>query len=341
MKILNQTYREVTSDEYFNKTPVSNLQSTSELFKESLIHVVQYNQGANTEHQYESMKITVADFEQKVYEAIQNTFKTAYWDTHTQSNKTTHTCSVESAPVGTSFKELIKALDDKGWAPTEVSATGTDCFVKHVFYDFDVLKRYIVLKDNEFQVDIDDINKWIVNLDCYFAHLMTFHTTKKMPNGDIVYSNISVNHDKTENTDYTQMKIEVGNKISNDWICPATGNLVVYGWLDSSDVLNNKAIPSAYCVLEAKINNEWEIISAQPVIPSKSITYVGFNVPVHKDLRIRARTGFTVGAKSGQFSNEQDGNDTLANSTPNGFKCMIFSNKDYRLANDTIGSETP
>jgi hypothetical protein len=50
---------------------------------------------------------------------------------------------------------------------------------------------------------------------------------------------------------------------------------------------------------------------------------------------IRARTGFTVGAKSSQFSNEQDGNDTLSNSTANGFKCMIFSNKNYNVADET------
>jgi hypothetical protein len=135
------------------------------------------------------------------------------------------------------------------------------------------------------------------------------------------------------------MHIEPGNKISNEWICPATGNLVVFGWLDSSEALNNKAIPSCYCVIEANINMGWEIISAQPVIPAKSITYVGFNLPVKKDLIIRARTGFTCGAKSSQYSNDQDGNDTLSNSVPNGFRCLIYSNDNYKVDEDSIESE--
>ena len=164
---------------------------------------------------------------------------------------------------------------------------------------------------------------------------MKFHTTIKDANQDEIRDYHSVTHYQNENTDYCQMEIKNGNKISNTWTCQGTGNLVVYGWLDSSSVLNNKAIPSAYCVLEAKINGNWEIIAAQPVMPAKSITYVGFNVPVLKNLVIRARTGFTVGAKSGQYPNAQDGYDTLSNSTANGFKCMIFSNENYNVEDET------
>jgi hypothetical protein len=88
--------------------------------------------------------------------------------------------------------------------------------------------------------------------------------------------------------------------------------------------------------LEGKINSDddadnWEIVAVQPVIPAKSMTYVGFNIPVKQGFVIRARTGFTVGAKSGQYSNENDGYDTLSNDTANGFKCMVFSNKDYDI----------
>jgi hypothetical protein len=71
----------------------------------------------------------------------------------------------------------------------------------------------------------------------------------------------------------------------------------------------------------------------ESVIPAKSITYVGFTVPVKKGLEIRARTGFVVGGKSGQYSNDQDGFETLSNSTPNGFKCMIFSHPRKNEAN--------
>ena len=51
---------------------------------------------------------------------------------------------------------------------------------------------------------------------------------------------------------------------------------------------------------------------------------VNFNPSVKQTMM----PGFTVGAKSGQFSNEQDGYDTLANNTANGFKCMIYARKE-------------
>jgi len=105
--------------------------------------------------------------------------------------------------------------------------------------------------------------------------------------------------------------------------------------------LNNKATPSAFCVIEGNINKNWEIISVCPVTPAKSMTYVGFNLMVKKGLTIRARTGFVCGVKSSQFANQQDGYDTLANSKANGFKCMIYLNeKDKEIEDDEEGTET-
>jgi hypothetical protein len=219
----------------------------------------------------------------------------------------------------------------RDFRPDAFDNSEPDAFIKHVYYDFDVIKRYIVLKNNRFEFDLDSIRARLDELECYFYTRMRFHTTDQ--NGE--YSKISVNHLKNENYPHCQMKIEYGNKISNTWKCPASGNLVVYGWLDSSQLLNNKAIQRAYCVIEGLINpsdsgDNWEIISVQPVIPAKTITYVGFNLLVHEGLVIRARTGFTVGNGSGNFANEQDGNDTLSNSVPNGFKCMIYSSENYK-----------
>lgn len=350
MKILNTTYRDV-QDEVLNKTPVSELQPTSEAFKDSLIHIVQHITGTGTNAKYESMRITVGDLQQKMYEAIQNTFKTKYWDTH-EFNNTTHMPSAHhdqeegsNRPANTSFKALVDYLKSKdankkqgdrtSYTPTEVPANDPDGFINHIYYDFDVIKRYMVLKDGQIQLDITNLRRWLIRLDCYFTQSMKFWTSQQDSNGGITdIEGKSVTNDVDVLANYCQMSIQDGNKISNTWTCPGTGNLVVYGWLDSSSALDNKAIASAYCVLEANINGteaseNWEIISAQPVIPAKSITYVGFNVPVHKGLVVRIRTGFTVGAKSGQFSNEQDGYDTLANNTANGFKCMIYCNKDY------------
>lgn len=366
MKILNHTYRDVSATEnVILKTPVSELQPTTELNDNSLLHIAQcLSDDSALVKQYESMKITASDFKQKVYEAVQNTFKTEYWDTHCRDGENKPETNHETYDEGqstkkTSFKDLVEYLDDKDYKPTEVSETEPDGFVKHIYYDFDVLKRYMVLRDDEIEGEIGRLNVRITRAECFFAPRMKLSTTRRNANGVDEGDNASVNHSGNDDMDYCQMHIEPGNKISNVWTCPATGNLVIYGWLDSNDALNNRAIPSAYCVIEAKINStlvddqqpaiaistdsggdsssvveKWEIISAQPVIPAKNITYVGFNLPVRKGLVIRARTGFTVGAKSSQFANDQDGYDTLSNNVPNGFRCMIFSNISYDESKD-------
>ena len=325
MKIMNATPRIVGLDEVIQKTPISDLPNTANLIDESLIHIVEYIEGQGTGAVYDSKKMTIGQLKQKMYESVQNTLKTSYLDTHCKKDGGTHelTHEEEGCPEGMSFKDLIAYLADSEIAPIEVSESAIDGFVKHIYYDFDVLKRYVVKKDQEIESRLDQIDIDISSIDCFFDSTMTFTTTDER--GDTTHE--SVNHEKTENENYCQMSISEGNKISNVWTAPETGNLVVYGWLDSEKALNNRSIPSSYCVLEAKINGQWEIISVQTVIPAKSITYVGFNVLVKKGLDVRVRTGFNVGAKSYQTSNEQDGFDTLANNTANGFKCMIYSKK--------------
>jgi hypothetical protein len=214
------------------------------------------------------------------------------------------------------------------YAPEEVPEQDPNGFIDHIYYDFDLLKRYMVAKDNEIESVINGPMSISNILDCYFTDTMKLVTTTEDNNIEVVNSSNSLDNGQTENDTYCQMSIDPGNKISNTWTCPETGNLVVYGWLDSTSCLNNKATPSAFCVIEGNINNNWEIISVCPVTPAKNITYVGFNILVKKDLKIRIRTGFNVGAKSGQYSNEQDGFDTLSNSTPNGFKCVVYARKE-------------
>ena len=335
MKILNQTYREVESSESaILKTPVSELEQTSELIPRSLIHIVQFEKEVDGKSEYQSMKMEVSTFSNKVYEAVQNTLKESYFQTHcVEDSETGNISHPEGSPTGTSFIDMMNALNEygNGWKTTEPDWNSSewkiDGFVKHINFDFEVLRKYVVLKDNNLQKQLDEISGKFHEMDAFFASKMSLATTDS--SGDI--TDISVNHSKTENDHYCQMHIEVGNKISNRWTVPATGNLVIYGWLDSSSALNNKAIPSSYCVIEGRINSpddsdNWEIIAVQSVVPAKSITYVGFNLPVRKGLVIRARTGFDVGAKSSQYPNEQDGNDTLSNDVANGFKCMVFSN---------------
>ena len=350
MKIVNKTYQDVREGEStIQKTPVTNLPDATELPYGSLIHVVTKLSNGN----YESKKMTTDVFKQKVYDAVQNTFKTSYWDTHELKEDKTPSDKHDQVedpngdrPEGTSFADLLSFLDDKDklttgnikYVPEEVSETDPNGFIDHLYYDFDLIKRYMVVKDGDIEADIALLKNQGDELGCYFAPTMRFATTALDNNVEVVVSSETVNHNLTENDTYCQMSIESGNKISNEWTCPESGNLVIYGWLDSSACLNNKATPSAFCVIEGNINKNWEILSVCPVTPAKSITYVGFNLMVKKGLTIRARTGFICGVKSSQFPNEQDGYDTLANSKANGFKCMIYTKEQDRENEE--GTET-
>lgn len=253
--------------------------------------------------------------------------------------------NIETRPKGTSFTNLLQFLKDKDaskeqetdlpiYAPEEVLATDPNGFINHLYFDFDLIKRYMVVKNEDIELSINKLTSKIDKSDCYFAPTMKFVTTALDNNMEVVVSSDTLNHNLTENDTYCQMSIESGNKISNEWTCPESGNLVIYGWLDTSACLNNKSTSSAFCVIEGNINKNWEILSVCPVAPAKNITYVGFNLMVKKGLVIRARTGFVCGVKSGQSSNQQDGFDTLANSKANGFKCIIYFSQEGTDNND-------
>ena len=266
MKILNREYRDITSGESLLKTPVSELDETSNLFDKSLIHIIECRNENDDSPTYDSKKMLLGDFKQKVYEAVQNTFKTSYWDTHCRDCKD----GVVSPPANdhetvdepgesqnqTSFKNLVSYLKGKGYEPSEVSDDDQNGFIKHIYYDFDVIKRYMVLKDGDLNTLITGHRDRLTRIECLFRPDSKIWTFKRSasdatPSGETELTNDSVKNQNV-NDRFCHMQIEPGNKISNTWSCPSTGMLVAYGWLDSSSALNNKAIPSAFCVLEGK-----------------------------------------------------------------------------------------
>ena len=113
------------------------------------------------------------------------------------------------------------------------------------------------------------------------------------------------------------------SKVSSTFTCPKTGMLTLYGWLDSSNVQNIKYLPTAWCALEGQINGHWEILQIQSVIPAKQFSYVGFCVPVMKDLVIRLELGFTPGEASGRYDRDKIP-ESLANSQPNAFLGGVY-----------------
>ena len=71
MKILNQNI--TNTDLSIGITKISELQSTENFYDDSIIHIVEKGT---------SKHMTIETFKNKVYEAVQNTFKTEYIDTH-------------------------------------------------------------------------------------------------------------------------------------------------------------------------------------------------------------------------------------------------------------------
>ena len=113
------------------------------------------------------------------------------------------------------------------------------------------------------------------------------------------------------------------DKTSSEFVCPSTGMLTLYGWLDSSNVQNLKYLPSAWCALEGKINGKWEILQLQSVTPAKQFSYVSFCVPVMANLTIRLELGFIPGEASDRYDRSKIP-ESLANTQPNAFMGGIY-----------------
>ena len=116
------------------------------------------------------------------------------------------------------------------------------------------------------------------------------------------------------------------NKISNVFECPCDGVLTLYGWLDSSNVANLKYLPTSWCALMGNINNRWEILQVQSVLPAKQFSYVSFCVPVVKGLKVRCELGFVPGEASGRYDKTVSPT-SLANTQPNAFLGGVYSLK--------------
>lgn len=193
MKIIDQTIRDANYP--FQTTSVFDLPPTSDLIPESYIHIVQFIDGG-----YSSRKMHIGNFTNKVYQAVNNTFKVEYWRLHnhyadsidSEGNKPKDEDDKEY-----SFIKMIEYLDSDGsdiHAPDRIDFTKSN-FVEHVNYDFAILRRYIVRKDNELQGKIDANKNSIDDLDCFFNSDMTITTTSR----NNTLSHNSVNHKKSEN----------------------------------------------------------------------------------------------------------------------------------------------
>ena len=125
----------------------------------------------------------------------------------------------------------------------------------------------------------------------------------------MVASNSKTYGNPENNTPYTnkngvdfQLKLDNGKRESNIQKCSSDGQLVVYGW--TAD--NGRVLPQeSWIAIYGKINNIWTILQLHPWIVSQNssiLQYVGFNVPVKKDLEIKIQTGFPVNMTASSFN---------------------------------------
>lgn len=102
-----------------------------------------------------------------------------------------------------------------------------------------------------------------------------------------------------------------------------TGNLVLNGWISDN---GNIALGNAWVQLQMQLPgiNQWIGIQTQPWILGerhKQVQLVSFNLPIATGTTIRVRTGFTLNQSNSGF---QLTNNSIAYSTPNCFKAMVF-----------------
>ena len=125
---------------------------------------------------------------------------------------------------------------------------------------------------------------------------------------------------------------------SNEWEAPASGWFTCFGWL-SEFATGSVANYQRWVALEGNLNGNmpvdpatgerppnWCILQLQPFIPNTYISYVGFGVPVKKGLMLRIKTGFAVGASSGNYAmSNLNTRSSLANHIANAFVGGVYS----------------
>lgn len=153
----------------------------------------------------------------------------------------------------------------------------------------------------------------------------TFYT---LENDDYVQESVYTTVAPTsEGEEHNRYIFKVSQHTSNVYKTKAAGWFTCYGWLSEKEKyrsesqndsgVGDQANAKRWVALEAKMNgNNWRIIQLQPFQPNNYCSYVGFGVPVCKDLELRITTGFDVGNNSGKYSMLPG---SLTNHVPNAF----------------------
>lgn len=127
----------------------------------------------------------------------------------------------------------------------------------------------------------------------------------------MIASNSKTESNPDNDTPYTNMDgnlltwtIINGNNESNEIECTDDGQLVVYGWTaDNGQVLAQEAWIAIY----GYIDNKWTVLQLHPWIVSQNssiLQYIGFNIPVKQNLKIKIKTGFPVNMTASGFNNK-------------------------------------
>ena len=133
-------------------------------------------------------------------------------------------------------------------------------------------------------------------------------------------------------------KINPEERESNVWTSPASGIFTCYGWLD--EINSSKASNENRWVALLGWQEDlrvWTTLQVQPFIPNNYISYVGFTFPVHKGMKLKIQTGFSVGSNSDKYFRSSS---SLTNHLANAFLGGIYTGLSVDFDNLPTGNYT-
>lgn len=203
---------------------------------------------------------------------------------------------------------------------SDVTITGTKTFESAI----ETREAYHADSDTQLPT-VKDVKGIIDNSGIYIAE----STFSPKPFDD---SNEFAREAEAGENGYVRLKFEHPNNLkqTDEAIVDTTGQLVMWGWLaDNGNVPAELAWVRLEALVKVDSDEKWVPIQVQPWIQgtkSKILQYVGFNVNVHKGLKLKVRTGFDVNLENGAFSTVGSMTYRSAGDTKCGFFGYIIKN---------------
>ena len=172
-------------------------------------------------------------------------------------------------------------------------------------------------------------------------------TYNNIENQELKFINEDISQAPSTDSDkHNQYIFQIVGYESNVWEAPADGMFTCFGWVDeknfdSIDSPNASrwiALEGLFITSSKNDNGEdvetpyWKILNLQPVIPNAFCSYVSFQFPVNKGMKLRLESGFNVGTNSDKYYSTQG---SLTNHIPNSFIGGIYLKNKWEYESGT------